>query len=68
LAGALGVDFALSPDEFTAAELHPGQVTGYGPTLVEKLTSRWQAIPLSDGTLTWFEIDLRRPGAQPQGR
>lgn len=53
---------------------HPRQLRadqdtgGYGQTLMDTLASRWQTAPEAGGTLTWFEIDLTQPGAQPQRR
>jgi hypothetical protein len=43
----------------------PGE---YGPTLLERLSSRWETTRVAAGTLTWFEIDLPQPGAKPERR
>jgi transcriptional regulator with XRE-family HTH domain/anti-sigma regulatory factor (Ser/Thr protein kinase) len=54
--GAAGAP-ALRPDA-------PG-AGGYGLLLVENIASRWDTARVKNGNLTWFEIDLAQPGAQP---
>jgi transcriptional regulator with XRE-family HTH domain/anti-sigma regulatory factor (Ser/Thr protein kinase) len=41
----------------------PGRDGGYGLTFVDALATRWDTSRDSDHNVTWFELDLPRPGA-----
>jgi transcriptional regulator with XRE-family HTH domain/anti-sigma regulatory factor (Ser/Thr protein kinase) len=46
----------------------PDTAGGWGLTLVMEIASRWGTGRMGAGNVTWFEIDLPRPGEPPQTR